>query len=456
MTRLPASETLDAAVPATPARRLDTWVFGAPAAPYRRRWLAALLYAVLFVVGAVATLYRTNPVSWNMLWAEDGKEFLLDAYTGSFLENLFHPYAGYMHLVPRLVAEPISAFVPIEWAGLWFTIAASLVWSVVALLVFDFARGHVRSTAIRVVLWAMVITIPIGGLEVSANIANSHWFLMAAAFWALAARDRGALQITVASVTVAAAALSDPLTALLLPVVLLRVLWLKTLRANIVSLVFVVAIVVQMLIVFGTSRETSEIHPGPGAMLRSFVMRVVVGGFIGRFNSDHLRNVIGNDGLYALGLALLAVLVVIVVLCLRRTAMPAIALLFAIGFTIVTTWLTWQSLARVEPDFIIFGGSRYAVTPILVLYAVVIIGADVLVRRVPSRARLATLLGVTAALALLVASWVSDFAPNYRPLMADVSTQFEQEGCAYGVARIGVLPGGAQWVTRFPCGVFDD
>jgi hypothetical protein len=457
MTTSVPTASVDAASRGDRLGRLATWVFAAPAAPYRRRGLAAVLYAVMFVVGSFATLVRTEPGSWNVLWAEDGKVFLEDAYARSFFENLVHPYAGYMHLVPRVVAEPISALVPADWAAIGFTVSASIVWSAVALVIFDSARGHVRHLAIRIVLWAMVIAVPVGGLEVVGNIANSHWFLIAAAFWALAARDRGPLQITLASVTVAVAALSDPLTAMLAPLVVLRLVLLRTKRANIVSLVFVVTIVVQLAIVLGSSRETSELHPSPGAMLRSFVMRIVVGGFVGRTNTDHLRNVIGNDGLYALGLAVLVLLVAIVVLCLRRTAMPAIALVFAVAFAVVTTWLTWAALAQFAPEFVIIGGSRYAVTPTLVLYAVVVIGADVLVRRVPERAGRATLVGVTVALAVVVASWAADFAPSFRPDLADAGTQFEQEGCGDdGVADITILPGGDYWVAELPCAAFDE
>jgi hypothetical protein len=438
-------------------RRLGEYVFARPAAPYRRRWLAIVLYLAMFVGGTMATLFRTDPAAWNLFWAEDGKEFLEDAYRGSFLENLVHPYAGYMHLVPRVVAEPISAVVPADWAAIAFTVSASAVWSAVAVLVFDFARGHVRHLAIRIVLWAMVIFIPVGGLEVVGNIANSHWFLMAAAFWALAARDRGAWQITAASVTVAAAALSDPLTAMLAPLVLLRVLFLRTWRANVVSIVFALTTLLQVLVVLGTDRDTSEVHPSPGAMFRSFVMRVVVGGFVGRTNTDHLRNVIGNDGLYVLGIGILAVLVLIALLCLRRSAMPLIALVFSVAFTLVTTWLTWSALARHAPEFVIIGGSRYSVTPILVMYAVVVIGADLLAGRFAGRARPIAIGALVVVLGALVVTWSADYAPEYRPILPDAGTQYEMHGCDDGVVSIEILPGGGTyWVADLPCAAFED
>lgn len=438
-------------------RRLGDYVFATPAEPYRRRWLAAVLYGAMFIAGTAATLFRTDPAAWNLFWAEDGKEFLEDAYRGSFLENLFHPYAGYMHLVPRLIAEPVSAFVPADWAAVAFTVSASAVWAAVAVLVFDFARGHVRSLAIRIVLWVMVIAIPVGGLEVVGNIANSHWFLMAAAFWALAARDRGAWQVTAASLTVGVAALSDPLTAMLAPLVLLRVLLLRTWRANVVSIVFAATVLLQVFVVLGTDRETSEMHPSPGAMFRSFVMRVVVGGFLGRTNTDHLRNVIGNDGLYGVGIGILVVLVVIALLCLRRSAMPLIALVFGIAFTVVTTWLTWSALARHAPEFVIIGGSRYSVTPILVMYAVVVIGADLLARRFAGRARVAVVSTLVVLLGLLVVSWGADYAPKYRPILPDAGTQYELQGCDDGVVSVEILPGGGTyWVADLPCAAFED
>ncbi len=95
------------------------------------------------------------------------------------------------------------------------------------------------------------------------------------------------------------------------------------------------------------------------------------------------------------------------------------------------------------------------VTSVLCLYAVVVMGLDLAVASL--RRRLVPV-GAAAAAALcgmLIVSWGPDYAPHYRPVIADAGEQFEERGCHAGTVDIHVLPGGA-WVARFPCAAFAD
>jgi len=62
-------------------------------------------------------------------WAEDGSVFFSDAFS-SGCATLFHPYGGYLHLVPRLVAT-FCAGLPWEWTPLAYNLAALTIWTLI-------------------------------------------------------------------------------------------------------------------------------------------------------------------------------------------------------------------------------------------------------------------------------------------------------------------------------------
>lgn len=72
----------------------------------------------------------------NHVWAEDGALFLRDSLTRPFGSNLAAPYGGYLHVVPRLIAELMSVL-PLTWAPI-----------VVAVLVALLRAGH-RAARVR-------------------------------------------------------------------------------------------------------------------------------------------------------------------------------------------------------------------------------------------------------------------------------------------------------------------
>jgi len=70
-----------------------------------RGWKQVLLTGLVFLVLAARV-----PLAWRTgeFVAEDGWVFFADAWNHSFWETLLRPYAGYFHLLPRLLAELCS------------------------------------------------------------------------------------------------------------------------------------------------------------------------------------------------------------------------------------------------------------------------------------------------------------------------------------------------------------
>ncbi len=82
--------------------------------------LRALASGIALAAGAVVLLLRiAGPSPATTIWAEDRTVFLVGALAGP--RHLFAPYAGYLQLLPRLIAQFVS-FLPLPDAAAAFAI----------------------------------------------------------------------------------------------------------------------------------------------------------------------------------------------------------------------------------------------------------------------------------------------------------------------------------------------
>lgn len=114
----------------------------APEPPWSRMPAAvvAAAHVVALCVGSVVLLARyAGKPPWEILYAEDGWVFLRGALEHSW-GSVLHPYAGYLQLVPRLIAEGVS-WLPLRDAAAGFAVIAALVAAGCAVFVFTRAQG---------------------------------------------------------------------------------------------------------------------------------------------------------------------------------------------------------------------------------------------------------------------------------------------------------------------------
>ncbi len=257
-----------------------------PVAEIRRR-SKPLVVVVGYVLAAAAgfsvDLWWSGSGITSRVWAEDGAVFLSTAYRMPYRVALVTPYAGYLQVVPRSLATFTTVF-PVRDAAWVLAAAAAAARVAVSLLVFRASSGHLRSAWVRAMLAAAVVLLPVGGLEVLDNIANLHWFFTFAAFWAVLWRPSRRWECAVAGVVVIVAVGSDPLTALLLPLVLLRAISVRRWRDQIVTLCFAVAGVVQMWAVLSGTRPAHETFSA-SSVVRLFGVRVMVGALAGYWHT---------------------------------------------------------------------------------------------------------------------------------------------------------------------------
>ena len=179
------------------------------------------LGVVLLGVLATALAWaRLGPVPRSTVWAEDGGVFLRERIALGPLDTLLHPYAGYVHLVPRLVVD-LGYALPVTRYAQVLSATSCLLVGLVAALVFVLSRDVVGSWPLRVVLAAVPVVLPLAPYEISGNAANLHWYALVLVPWAFAHRSRTWWGAVGLGVVVACAVLTEPLTVLFLPLLLL-------------------------------------------------------------------------------------------------------------------------------------------------------------------------------------------------------------------------------------------
>ncbi len=185
-------------------RRLPLWILG----------------GLVLALTALQMFRRPSaPPVWDSLIAEDGRIFLSQAISQHFLDSLATSYQGYLHTVPRGIALAATWF-PLDQAPLVMSLLATLVVSLIAVYVFLASAAWIASPLLRAVLALAVPFVPVTAHEMSGTVSNLHWYLLYSAFWALICPWRTRGWLAASTTVVVLAVLSDPLTAVLLPIAL--------------------------------------------------------------------------------------------------------------------------------------------------------------------------------------------------------------------------------------------
>ncbi len=186
---------------------------------------ALALLAVVAAAG-VSLLRQTGAGALDTVYAEDGAVFLAASYNSPEAGNFFSPYAGYLHLGPRLITALVSLF-PVAWAAWALAVSAAVVTGLLSVLVF-FASSRLASLPARLLVSVVVVFVPVGQDELPNSIANLHWPALYALFWVLVWKPRSRWASVVAAGSVLLIAMSDLLVLAFVPLAL----WLWWRRRN--------------------------------------------------------------------------------------------------------------------------------------------------------------------------------------------------------------------------------
>lgn len=190
---------------------------GSPARAYSG-WL--LLAAV--VVGALASLARQPGAgALDTVWAEDGAVFLSTAWSMGSWDTVWAPYAGYVHVLPRVLTE-IAVLFPVGWTSEVLALEAAILTGAMAVLVFHVAAAHLPSRTARFVSAAPIVLLPLGQDDLPNAVANLHWPALYVTFWMLLWIPRGTPLAVLVGVATSLTGASDIVAVLFVPLALAR------------------------------------------------------------------------------------------------------------------------------------------------------------------------------------------------------------------------------------------
>ena len=130
------------------------------------------VFIVLAIATAILFVRKTDAFVYPQFWAEDGSVFFQDQVNQGWVA-LIKPYAGYLHLVPRLIALITDAFFPYSAAPMIYNYLSLLVVFIVILNIYS-ARLIMDNKAL---LALSIVLVPHFSNEVFMNATNTNWIL---------------------------------------------------------------------------------------------------------------------------------------------------------------------------------------------------------------------------------------------------------------------------------------
>jgi hypothetical protein len=225
---------------------LDRVLF--PDAPFpprmtARRALVCAGIAVLCIAIQLIRMWSSAPL--DSIWAEDAGTWLADAMTSSVFDALTTTWNGYLQTSSRLVAEPV-ALLPVAWFAPAMATCGAAIVTGCAFVVWRASAGHIESPRLRAALAAMVVLLPVVGVESLDNVTNSIWFMLFASFWVLLWRPTTFAGASAAAGFIFLTALSNAGVVIFAPVWLLRLIAIRDRRDTIIVTGFAVGTAVQL------------------------------------------------------------------------------------------------------------------------------------------------------------------------------------------------------------------
>lgn len=181
------------------------------------------LITIVIIVASIALSWARLPrLARNTLWAEDGRNFIGDATTLDSIWQLFVPYDGYLHLVPRSIAALVVKTLPIELWAQAMSFSSCIVVGLIAGAVFLLSWSVVAWLPARIAISAITVLIPLAPVEVLGNTANLHWYFLWLAPWLMLHRPSSVSRGVIWGVIGLIGALTEIQMALFLPLVIWR------------------------------------------------------------------------------------------------------------------------------------------------------------------------------------------------------------------------------------------
>jgi hypothetical protein len=416
-----------------------------------------LRYALAVAVGSIVLLLRQPGVSaLDTIWAEDGHVFLADAVNRPFREVILAPYNGYALVVPRLLAEAAS-HLPLDFAAATLSGGSALTVSTLAAFVYR-ATPCLQHGVVRFAHASVLVFLPVTAREALNNAANLHWFLIFAAFWGLVWVPRGWPLRIVSALVAMLAALTDPLTLLLMPVVAVRLFAVRHWAEHVVTFGWVAGLTIQLMIVMGGLPAPGASDPTALDLVAGYGARVIAVNLLGLDFSQRLWPELGGVlpvvG-FGIGLAVAVYAGNRPAFGMKALALGALAV--SVAMFVVPHVIRWTpELGASEIWTSHLSGSRYLIVPTLMLFSASALLLDRRDPRVASpvweRARHGILIWYVAVAAMSFSmSNGRESGPSWQQTL-----NAARDTCADAAVRTVDLPiAPIGWSMTIGCGLLD-
>jgi hypothetical protein len=375
-------------------------------APRRLPW-----WAIAAGVGLLTWLQMvrrpSDPPAWDSLYVEDGQVFLGQALSQHVWDTLATSHLGYLHTAARAITE-VATWLPLERAPLVMSLLTSLVVALLAAYVFEASGAWVASPLLRGVLALAVALAPVTARDIAGTVANLHWYLIYASFWAVICPWRTRGWLAASGAVVAVSVLTDPLTAVLLPIGLVLLARERTRASWVVPGAILLGLAVQLLLRDEGAERVGGVDVD--VVPRIFAERVTSSLLVG---DSHLFDVFdgrtGSPFAWAsLALVALAVGLGLWRLSGRRRALMAAAAVLSLTYFLIPVVSRGTGLLVPDVPWAL-GASRYMYLPVMFLVTALVALAD---RARPGRRRPGPL--ELAVALLVVVPTVLDYRAPHR------------------------------------------
>jgi len=362
-------------------------------------WLSTHRRAVwiLVALGGLVLLVARRPTAITRpgLYAEDGDVFLLDSLLRG-AGSIFHPYNGYIHLVPRVGALAATAL-PLDWTPLVYVLMSAVVAvAACSMVTTDRLAYLIPSGGKRLWLFVMLLLIP-RLTETHLALNSTLWYCgLALLIIALSDDPTGRVGRIAELIAVPILGLTGLAGLVLAPVVIVRVMRTRSRQAWCVLGLWWATAAGQAGVYLTQHRHNGKVPLGE-PLARAATTKTVGALVMGRPAVDQWWG-----GRLPTGLFLLAGLVGLVWLAIWANGTPWlvwVALAYTVATTIVAGFLALGPGAPFLPD-------RYSVLPI----------AALLIGLFAARPRFRPLLlARNVLLVVIVVARVMDFVVPSRP-----------------------------------------
>ncbi len=345
---------------------------------------------------------------WNTIWAEDGAIYLRDAVSLGFVKSILAPHAGYLQVVPHLIAEMVALF-PLRFSALMFSLLGSLGAASLGVMTYFVLNDQLAWKWLRLGVAVGIVALPPAEFEISATAVNFNWYLLSACSTLILFRPRKRASAIMSAALLFLTALSTPLVALYFPLIIVRMWRDKSILPTIVEGGLIAGLVLQGIEVL-MLRLQNGVHTGLVLTLELYLGRIVTELFFGWNLSPRLLSLTtGAVAFLALaavgGVTVLALIVVdnrgnvLVGVAYGATSVALFAAeIFIRGGIALRPGQSWWSFpAGFE--------SRYSDAPLFIL----LIGVFVLLGVVWERPNAYTRSVVIVTVLVVAAGWITSF-----------------------------------------------